>query len=331
MSEFKEELPTGKAVWVGVDIGGTKTAVVLSTAPPAMLGRIEFPTLPDQGPERALKLISESIHQLIDTTGVDGANLAAIGVSCGGPLNQRAGIIQAPPNLATWVDIPITALLGREFGVRCSLENDANAGAVAEHRFGAGMGTEHMIFLTMGTGLGAGIIADGRLLSGADGQAGEIGHVRLSATGPVGYHKAGSVEGWASGGGVGQVARETVAEALAAGRPTALAGKFQRVGVLTARDVAEAAQLGDELARQIIASTGRRLGEALAILVDLFNPERIVIGGLAMRLGDSLLGPAREVLDREALAPSAARCQIVPALLGESIGDVAAICIAMGI
>jgi len=101
--------------------------------------------------------------------------------------------------------------------------------------------------------------------------------------------------------------------------------------VLTARDVAEAAQLGDELARQIIASTGRRLGEALAILVDLFNPERIVIGGLAMRLGDSLLGPAREVLDREALAPSAARCQIVPALLGESIGDVAAICIAMGI
>ena len=331
MSELQNQASTGKKVWVGVDIGGTKTAVVLSAEPPAMLGRIEFPTLPDQGPERALKLISDSICQLIDSNHLGRESITAIGVSCGGPLNQRAGIIQAPPNLSTWVDIPITALLSQEFGVRCSLENDANAGAVAEHRFGAGMGTEHMIFLTMGTGLGAGIIANGRLLSGADGQAGEIGHVRLSPTGPVGYHKAGSVEGWASGGGVGQVARERVAEALAAGRPTALAGKFQQSGVLTARDVAEAAQLGDELARQIIAGTGRRLGEALAILVDLFNPERIVIGGLAMWLVDSLLGPAREVLNAEALAPSAARCQIVPASLGESIGDVAAICIAMGI
>ena len=155
--------------WIGVDIGGTKTAVVLSSQPPAMLARIEFATQPDLGPDRAIELIKQSIHRLIDSSGVDRSSIGAIGVSCGGPLDQVAGVIQAPPNLATWVDVPICALLRQEFGLECRLENDANAGAVAEHRFGAGQGTRHMIFVTMGTGVGAGVIADGRLLSGARG------------------------------------------------------------------------------------------------------------------------------------------------------------------
>jgi glucokinase len=323
-------LDTGK-VWIGVDIGGTKTAVVLSQEPPSMLARIEFATLPDRGPERAIERIKQSIHELIRSSGIERSRLGDVGVSCGGPLDQIAGIIQAPPNLATWVDVPITSILSQEFGLACRMENDANAGAVAEHRFGAGQGTRHMIFLTMGTGLGAGVIADGRLLSGAAGQAGEIGHVRLSAHGPVGYNKAGSVEGWASGGGMAQVARGEVEAALARGETTALAAKLDSHGTLTAKDVAEAAQQGDALARSIVASTGSRLGEALAILVDLFNPERIVIGGLAMRLGESLLTPARQVMEREALPASAKLCQVVPAALGERIGDVAAICVAMGL
>jgi glucokinase len=317
--------------WIGVDIGGTKTAVVISSEPPAMLARIEFPTLPNQGPERAIGIIKQSIHQVIASSGLGKSSIAGIGVSCGGPLDQVAGVIKAPPNLATWVDVPITAILQREFGIECRMENDANAGAVAEHRFGAGHGTRHMIFLTMGTGLGAGIITDGRLLSGASGQAGEIGHVRLSSTGPIGYHKAGSVEGWASGGGMAQVAHQEVLAAIKRGEATALSGKLHDNGALTAKDVADAAHQGDELARRIIESTGTRLGEALAILVDLFNPERIVIGGLAMRLGERLLQPARLAMAREALADSAKICQVVPALLGEKIGDVAAICVAMGI
>jgi glucokinase len=318
-------------VWIGVDIGGTKTAVVLSKEPPAMLARIEFATLPDQGPDRAIELIKQSIHTLIESPGVDSSTLGAIGVSCGGPLDQATGVIQAPPNLATWVDVPITAILRQEFGLDCRMENDANAGAVAEHRFGAGRGTRHMIFLTMGTGFGAGVIADGRLLSGARGQAGEIGHVRLTASGPVGYNKAGSVEGWVSGGGMAQVAREEVERAIGKGESTALAATLHEKGLLTAKDVSEAAQCGDELAKRLIRETGNRLGEALAILVDLFNPERIVIGGLAMRMGAELLAPAQSVMEREALPASARICQIVPAALGESIGDVAAICVAMGL
>jgi glucokinase len=211
------------------------------------------------------------------------------------------------------------------------MENDANAGAVAEHRFGAGQGTRHMIFLTMGTGFGAGVIADGRLLSGASGQAGEIGHVRLSADGPVGYNKAGSVEGWVSGGGMAQVARWEVESAISKGGSSLLKPKLAANGAVTAKDVADAAQQGDELAGRIIRDTGGRLGEALAILVDLFNPERIVVGGLAMRMGEALLEPARRTMEREALPASAKICQVVPAALGERIGDVAAISVAMGL
>jgi len=329
MSKTPTEQEPEDRTWIGVDIGGTKTAVVLSSRPPAMLARIEFPTLPGEGPERAIQLIKSSIHQLIDSSRLDQSRLVSIGVSCGGPLDAASGVVHAPPNLRTWIDIPITSILQEEFALECRLENDANAGAVAEHRFGAGQGMRHMIFLTMGTGLGAGVIANGALLSGASGQAGEIGHVRLTDTGPIGYNKAGSVEGWASGGGMAQVAAWEVANAIQRGEPTLLAATYSANGVLSARDVADAFRQGDGLAERIIESTGSRLGEGLAILVDLFNPERIVIGGLAMRLGPTLLEPARRVMLRDALPASAKICQIVPAALGESIGDVAAVCVAM--
>jgi glucokinase len=229
------------------------------------------------------------------------------------------------------VDVPIKAILEGEFRVPCGLENDANAGAVAEFRYGAGQGCRHMLFLTMGTGLGAGIIANGRLYRGASDAAGEIGHVRLSRSGPVGYHKAGSVEGWASGGGLGQTATRAVAAAVRSGRPTSLAQVLASHNAITARDVAEAARAGDSLAKRLLSQTGRRLGETLAILVDVLNPERIVIGGLVMRLGEQLLGPARAVLQREALSGSVAACQIVPAALNERIGDLAALSVAAGI
>jgi len=316
-----------KNALVGVDIGGTKTAVLVSLEAPSVLDRIEFPTKPAKGPEPALALIQSGIRNLISKHRL---KPTAIGISCGGPLDHIRGIIQAPPNLSTWVDVPIKAILEEEFGVTCRLENDANAGAVAEHRFGAGQGCRNMVFLTMGTGLGAGIITDGRLYHGANDFAGEIGHVRLTRSGPVGYHKAGSVEGWASGGGMSQVALKAVQRALKRKQPTLLTEQLERDKPITARDVALAARKGDAVAGRILRSTARRLGETLAILVDILNPERIVIGGLAMRLGDTLLDPAREVLQREALPYSTAVCQVVPAELDERIGDVAALCVAMG-
>jgi glucokinase len=320
-----------ESLLIGVDIGGTKTAVIASLKPPAIIDRIEFRTRPERGAEPALRLIKQGISDLLSNRGLKRTAIRAIGVSCGGPLDRIRGMIQAPPNLSTWVDIPIKAILEEEFANQCRVENDANAGAVAEHRFGAGRGCRNMIFVTMGTGFGAGIITDGRLYRGANDMAGEIGHVRLTRSGPIGYYKAGSVEGWISGGGIAQVAQLAVAAARKRGEATVLAEHVRRRKPITARDVALAAQSGDLVASRIIHSTGRRLGQVLALLVDILNPERIVIGGLAARLGDALLGPARKVIQREALAPSATTCEVVPAALDERIGDVAALCVAMGL
>ena len=209
------------------------------------------------------------------------------------------------------------------------LENDANAGAIAEHRYGAGQGTRNMIFLTMGTGLGAGIVIEKKLYSGSSDLAGEVGHVRLTRTGPVGHNKAGSVEGWASGGGLAQIA-ETMLKAARKSRRRVFASRSaSKEHKVTAKDVGQAAEKGDAVARAIIGECGKKLGLALAILVDILNPDRIVIGGLAMRMGDALLEPARKSMRKEALAPALAVCTVVPATLGESIGDVAALCIAM--
>jgi glucokinase len=317
-----------KKLWAGVDIGGTKTAVVFSSDPPAVLTRSEFPTLPERGPEPAIDQIRLALHNALSDLGSGSESLAGIGVSCGGPLDSQRGVIQAPPNLSTWIDIPIVEILMKEFGCPVYLENDANAGALAEHRFGAGKGSHNMIFLTMGTGFGAGIILGDRIYQGTNGMAGEIGHVRLTPDGPVGYHKAGSAEGWISGGGVAQWATAAVRTARERGESSQLL-EFPLDHQVTAKDVGLAAARGDKLARRIVAQCGEKLGFALAILVDILNPERIVIGGLAMRLGDFLLEPARRILEQEALPPSVAVCRIVPAALGESIGDVAALCIAM--
>jgi glucokinase len=315
------------AAWIGVDIGGTKTAAVLSTSPPAIDARVEFATSPELGPDPAIERIQSAIREIVARHRIAPRELAGIGVSCGSPLDPVAGVIQSPPNLATWIDVPIVAILAREFCCRVSLENDANAGAMAEHRYGAGRGCRHMVFLTMGTGLGAGIIANGRLYRGANDSAGEIGHVRLTRTGPVGYRKAGSVEGWASGGGMAQVAERELKAARLRGLSSLL---IDRPGdSVSARDVLRAAQSGDKVALRIIAVCGRKLGETLGILVDVLNPERIVIGGLAMRFGELLLAPARKWMRKEALAHAAAVCQVVPAQLDERIGDVAALCVAL--
>ena len=312
-------------IWVGVDIGGTKTAVVISRKPPQVITRVGFPTLPRRGPKQTIDRILATIHRMLAE---NSGSLRGIGISCGGPLDPNAGVIQSPPNLPTWVDVPIVDILTDEFGCPVLLENDANAGALAEHRYGAGKGTRNMVFLTMGTGLGAGIIIDKKLYAGSNGMAGEVGHVRLTKNGPIGYNKLGSVEGWASGGGMAQVAQRMMSVARKAGRKSLLLDLPGNRSV-TAKDVNIAAAKGDSLARSIIHSCGKKLGLALAILVDLLNPERIVIGGLAMRMGDALLEPAREVMRNEALAPAVAICTVVPASLGESIGDVAALCIAV--
>ena len=256
-----------------------------------------------------------------------GNHLFVGGISCGGPLDAEKGIVQSPPNLPGWDDVPVADMVSARTGLFAKLENDANACALAEWRFGAGRGTKNMIFLTFGTGLGAGVIMNGQLCGGANGMAGECGHIRLAPDGPVGYGKAGSFEGFCSGGGIAQLGRFRAEKALADGAPLAWCRTAADLENISAKTIAIAADAGDEAARAVYAESGRRLGMGLSILIDILNPECIVIGSVFAR-SENLLRPAmEEVLCREALPASLRICRIVPAALGEAIGDLASLAI----
>jgi len=297
--------------YLGVDIGGTKTAVVLGTQEAKIIDKEIFPTRVERGPNFAITNIKKNIYKLCRRNNLSLKRIKKIGISCGGPLDSQKGVILSPPNLPGWDNIPLKDILQKEFNIPINLQNDANAGALAEWKFGAGKGYLNLIFLTMGTGMGAGLILNGKLYSGTNDLAGEVGHIRLDKDGPIGYNKKGSFEGFCSGGGIAQLAKK----------------KFKKN--LTARTVGKAALGGDKIALSIIEESGYYLGQGLAILIDILNPEIIVIGGIAVRLGNLILSPAREIVRKEALPLAAEKCRIVPAKLGENIGSIAALCVAI--
>lgn len=318
-------------VLVGIDIGGTKTAVIIGgargTSPaPSIIGRVSFPTDTAQPWRRTLARAVEACRELLGRAGADG--IEGIGVSCGGPLDSRAGLILSPPNLPGWDRVPVTAVLREALAAPALLQNDANACALAEWQYGAGRGCSSMVFLTFGTGMGAGLVLGGRLYEGANDLAGEVGHVRLAEHGPVGYGKAGSFEGFCSGGGIASLARSRAADAFGRGEAVGFCGGPEGLPGITAQAVGEAAEKGDALAREILAESGRRLGQGLAILIDVLNPERIVIGSIYARCRAFLEPRMRETIRAEALAPAAAACTVVPAALGEKIGDYASLAVA---
>lgn len=317
-------------ILVGVDIGGTKCAVTLGLSDSGNLqikDKVAFPTTDVEGTIRDIK---EGIRTVLGRNSLSSGNIATIGISCGGPLDSREGVIMSPPNLPGWDNIPITRILEDEFGVKAAVHNDANACALAEWQFGAGRGTRNMVFLTFGTGLGAGLILDGKLFAGTNDNAGELGHIRLDAFGPVGYGKAGSFEGFCSGSGIAQLAASMVKERLQMGRKVDWCPDGN-LSSITARTVAEAARRGDALAREVYSVSARYLGKGLSIVIDILNPELIVIGSIYARNEDLLKPLMEEVLSKEALPLANKVCRVVPAALGESIGDYAALSVAANI
>jgi len=311
----------------GVDIGGTTCAVSIGDEAASgieIIGRSVFPT--PSAPCDALARITKELDLL--WTQCAPATPAAIGVSCGGPLDSRAGLVLAPPNLAGWDCVDVVTPLRDHFGVPTALRNDANAGALAEWLWGAGRGCDSIIFLTFGTGMGAGLILNGRLYEGATGMAGEVGHIRLDTDGPVGYGKAGSFEGWCSGGGIAHLARSMADDWLRRGRSPLFCPTRADLPAVTAHAVGDAAQRGDPLACEVFALVAGYLGRGLAVLVDILNPERIIIGSIYDRQRALLEPIALRELRRAALPRALEGCQIVPAGLGERVGEVASLSIA---
>jgi glucokinase len=297
---------------LGLDIGGTKTGIILGDTRGQVLEREEQPTPAQEPFESALKKISGAVEESANRWQAVGYGPpAAISVSVGGPLAIEKGILYAPPHLAAWGEAPLKAALEERFHLPVFVEHDGNAGALAEFHFGAGRGARNMVFLTLGTGLGAGIIVNGQIYHGSSDMAGEVGHIRMASEGPVQYGKAGSWEGFSSGAGL-----VSLAHWLHPGRWTA---------DMQIRDLVVLALEGNTYALQVVSESGRWLGRGMAVLVDLLNPDLIVVGTLGVVLGDLLLAPAREELQTEALPRAVAACRIAPAELGSQLGDIASL------
>ena len=313
--------------YLGIDIGGTKCAVIAGTWDMKILEKRGFPTETGKGPGHAINLLLNSATEIVSTLGPE--NLKAIGISCGGPLDSVKGIVQSPPNLPGWNDIPVVKLFRDKFNVPVFLQNDANACALAEWKFGAGKGTQNMIFLTFGTGMGGGIIINGRLYSGTNDLAGEVGHIRLADDGPRAYGKKGSFEGFCSGTGIALLARQIVSEKFALKQTVSFCDHLDNIDKITARDVAEAAFEGDKTAIKILEISGEYLGKGLSLLIDILNPQMIVIGSIYARCRQFIEPACLEIIRKEALEPARVVCSIVPAALGEEVGDYASLSVAM--
>lgn len=309
---------------IGFDIGGTKCAVSVGYEKDGELVITDKSVIPTDltvSPYEMIDRMCAIAEEMTD-------NFSLIGISCGGPLDSRRGVIMSPPNLTGWNDVKIVEYLEKKYPCRAYIQNDANACAIAEWLYGAGKGTENMIFLTFGTGMGAGLILNGRIYAGTSDMAGECGHIRLAPFGPVGYGKQGSFEGFCSGGGIAELGRIMAREALQMGKTVSYCESMDKLGDISAKLIAEKAHEGNDDAIEVYKTSARYLGKGLAILIDILNPERIVIGSVYARSEKLFTEEMNRVLKEECLPYALNVCKIVPAELSENIGDYAALSVA---
>ncbi|MFF0328596.1 ROK family protein [Nonomuraea angiospora] len=300
---------------LSLDIGGTKLAAGVVTGDGRIHGWQVTPTLREEGPLPVLARLFDLGRKSLAEAGRP--EVAAVGISCGGPLDTATGVLECPPHLPGWIDVPVGPMAAREFGVPTALENDATAATLGEFRYGAGLGTATMLYLTISTGVGGGSVIGGRLHRGAAGNGGELGHVMVRPGGRrCSCGRLGCLEAYASGTAIAQRARE----ALAAGRASSLSA----IELPTAEDVFHATDAGDALATEVWNETTWALGSAITDLVNAFEPELVVLGGGVTRSGARLLDPVRVAVARDAMPPAARTARIELSRLGAGVGVVGA-------
>ena len=302
---------------VGVDVGGTKIAAGVVTPEGKILDEARYPT--PNSPERLVESIARAVEEVSDGFEVGGVCLAVPGLV----LAQENKVVFSP-NLRAIEGIPLEDELGPRIGAPLTIENDANAAAWGEFRFGAGRGVDHLVFLTLGTGIGGGVITHGVLLRGAQGSGGELGHVTVQATGPrCACGNRGCLEALASGTAIGRRGREVAIE-----YPGSALGRLAIKRKVLGEDVTELARQGDELALAVLDEAGRWLGIGLAGFVNIFNPEVIAVGGGAMEAGELILEAAREEVYLRARPPSRDLVEVKEASLGPESGVLGAAALA---
>jgi glucokinase len=301
---------------LAIDIGGTRTRTALIDSNGRIAARASILTRPERGVDDSVERISAAVRQVWGK--VPRRLIGGLGVGTPGAVDAQRGVILIAPNLTGWADVPLREQLQRALGLPTEVGNDANLAALAEHRFGAGIGARHMIYITISTGIGGGIIVDGRLLLGAQGFAGEIGHCTIDVDGPrCKCGNVGCLETLASGPALARAAQAALAAgepsvmvALAGGRPEAISGET----------IAAAARSGDRLALQIIDQAGVYIGAGMVNLMHLFNPELFVLGGGVSNMGEPLFSAIRRTIEERALAMIRHGMRIVPAALGDDAG-----------
>jgi glucokinase len=304
--------------YLGVDLGGTKILTALVDDRGQVLRRVRVAT-PTDGPEPVVAAITETVRLVTRQGGLELSMSCGLGVGAPGPMDPQTGVVFEPPNLPGWRDVPLGAMLARRLGIPAFVENDANAAALGERWAGAGVGIDDLIYMTVSTGIGGGLIFGGRLYHGVSGTAGEVGHMVIDPRGPqCPCGRVGCLEALASGPSIARDARA----AVRSGKPTALA--VIPPDDLDAAAVAAAALDGDPVALEIYARAAAALGAGIANLVNLLNPAMVIIGGGVSHAGDLIFPVVRRIVRQEAFERPASAVQIVPALLGDDAGAVGA-------
>ena len=306
---------------IGVDIGGTNVKIALVDQKGAIVYSNSVPTRAEMGYEYTVKNIKETIYTSMKESDVTIDSIGGIGFGLPGQINSEAGVVRLLPNIPGWVNGPLGQIIEDEFKVKCKIDNDVRVATLGEFTYGAGQGCKNLVCITVGTGVGSGIIVNGQLVRGASMSAGEIGHMILQAhEGPIcGCGNTGCLEAFASGPSIVQLAKEYLSGGKSA--------KFEELAngrEITPFMVYEAAMQGDAVAKRIFAIVGEWLGIALTSVVNLLNPEKIIIGGGVSQAGNFLIDPIRKTINERAIKVSADAVEVVTAKLGERAGVIGA-------
>ena len=304
---------------IGIDVGGTNVKIALVNDKGNILYSNSVPTRAEMGYEYTVNNIKQAIRDLITETGV--TNIEGIGFDFPGQIDYKNGIVRLAPNIPGWVNIPIAKIIEDEFKIPTRIDNDVHCAALGELKFGAGQDCENFICMTVGTGIGSGIVINGKLVRGASNAAGELGHIKLQMhEGPLcGCGDYGCLEAFASGPSIVAMAEEYIS----GGKST----KFREMasgGEITPYIVAEAAKLGDPVAKRIFTKVGEYIGFGLASVVNLLSPEKLIIGGGVADAGDILIEPIKETIKKRAMVVAGSAVEIVPAKLANTAGVIGA-------
>jgi glucokinase len=312
--QVKHKLPV-----LAVDLGGTKMiAAIVVSHPPRIIARDYSLTMAHEGLDVVSERVFSAIDRLLSTKKMASSQLHCISIAAAGAIDTEGGLVTSSPNLPGWYDIPLREIISSKYKVDTILINDANAEALGEHELGAGKGASNLILLTIGTGIGGGIIINGKLYTGATGSAGEVGHITVDVNGPK--CSCGNVGCWETLASGRAMAREAISRISHGERSVLIELVKGEIEKITTEKIEEAARRGDPLALEVISRAATYLGIGMVNLINAFNPELIIVGGGVAKMGELLLEPVRKVVRERAFRLASEAVRIVPAQLGDDGG-----------